>query len=274
MKKQLFTIITLSISIFVYGQIDTIYSNNEKIPCNIKEITSDAVKFSYEGEDIVNSIYKNSIQKIVMKSGRVQVFSESTLFKKVESPNDFENVTITQLESDVKGLFRIGDVSSKAKGTTTLSNQERVKERAYRKIKMQASLMGANVIYLTNQRTEGNKYGGYFQSGSTAETNLTGISYNNILPSYDEFKKNIKEKTNFIAVYKTSLWSGSDDLGNLKVNISFVISNISNENGIITIEGKLGTLKPAKYRLVSFNENSFNIFFEDKSTMYNYKINL
>jgi len=274
MKNLFLTIIALKISTLCIGQVDTIFSNNEKIPCNIKEITGEEVRYSYEGEDLINTLYKNAVQKIVMKSGRVQTFSETILYKKIETPDDFEKVTVTQIESDIKGLFRIGDVSSKAKGTTTLSNQERVKERAYRKIKMQASLMGANVIYLTNQRTEGNKYGGYFQSGSTAETNLTGISYNNILPSYDEFKKNIKEKSNFIAVYKTSLWSGSDDLGNLKVNIPFVISNISNENGIITIEGKLGTLKPSKYRLVSFNENSFNIFYEDKSTMYNYKINL
>ena len=50
--------------------------------------------------------------------------------------------TITQVEGEIKGLFKVGEVSSKAKGTTTFSNQERVKERAYKKLKIQAAMMG------------------------------------------------------------------------------------------------------------------------------------
>lgn len=38
-------------------------------------------------------------------------------------------MTVTAVESEVKGLFKVGDVSAKAVGTTELSNQERVKNR-------------------------------------------------------------------------------------------------------------------------------------------------
>src|ERR1035437_2236384 len=224
MKKQILTSIAIILATFCFGQSDTIFSNNQKISCSVKELTPDAVKYTFSGEDLVNSIYKNSVQKIVFKSGRVQTFAEATSYKTVESVDDFENVTITQVEGEIKGLYKIGDVSSKAKGTTTLSNQERVKERAYKKIKIQAAMMGANIIYLTNQRTEGNKMGGYFQSGSTAETNLTGIAYTNQLPDIEDFKKMIVDKRDFAAVFEAKLWSSASDMSLSALENKFTIS--------------------------------------------------
>ena len=55
------------------------------------------------------------------------------------------------------------------------------------RLKMVAAMMGANAVYLTNQRTEGNKIG-YFSS-SSAETNLTGVAYTNRLPDFNAFKE-------------------------------------------------------------------------------------
>lgn len=275
MKTQILTLITLAITNLGYGQTDTIFSNNEKIPCSVKEITPDAVKYAFPGEDLTNSIYKNSVQKIVFKSGRVQTFAEATSFKKINGVDDFENVTITQVESEVRGLFKVGDVSSKAKGTTTLSNQERVKERAYRKMKIVAAMMGANIIYLTNQRTEGNKMGGYYQSGSTAETNLTGISYTNQLPNLEEFQKVINEKKSFTAIQEAKLWSSASDMTKTDFFNNFVISSITNENGLIIINGSLeGVLNYKLFRVVSFDNDYFNIYYEDKSTSYNIKIKI
>ncbi|NWJ52202.1 MAG: hypothetical protein HXX14_15205 [Bacteroidetes bacterium] len=275
MKKQVLTSIAILIAAICFGQSDTIFSNNQKIACSVKELTPDAVKYTYPGEDLINSIYKNSVQKIVFKNGRVQTFAEATSYKTVASVNDYENVTITQVEGEVKGLFKIGDVSSKAKGTTTLSNQERVKERAYKKLKIQAAMMGANIIYLTNQRTEGNKMGGYFQSGSTAETNLTGIAYTNQLPDIEDFKKIIADKRDFQAVFETKLWSSASDMSLAALENKFTISEITNENGLIMIKGQLeGVSSYSKFRVVSFTKEFFNIFYEDKSTVYNIRIQL
>jgi hypothetical protein len=263
------------ISLVSFSQTDTIYSNNEKIACSVKEILPDAVKYVFPGEDLINTIYKNTVQKIVFKSGRVQTFSESTSYKKVQSVFDYENVTVTQVESEIKGLYKAGDVSSKAKGTTTLSNQERVKERAYRKLKIQAAMLGSNIVYLTDQRTEGNKAGSYYQAGSSAETNLTGIAYTNTLPSYQEFLNIINNRKIFTTLKEISLWSSSSDFSEKNYNTQFTIFNINNENGLIQIDGQIdGVSKYKKFRVVNFSKDSFTIFYEDKSTAYNVIIRL
>jgi len=275
MKKQILTSILVISTILSFGQTDTIFSNNEKIPCSVKEVTPDAVKYTFIGEDLITTIYKNIVQKIVFKSGRVQIFSESTSFKKVASVTDFENVTVTQVESEVRGLFKVGDVSSKAKGTTTLSNQERVKERAYDKLKIQAAMQGANIIYLTDMRTEGNKPGGYYQYGSSSEASLTGVAYTTQLPSFKDFESLVKDKRNFIAMHVWKLFSSSSDMTEMDIQTKFKITNIINENGLIILEGQLdGVSKYSKFRVVSFSSDSFNIFYEDKSTAYNIKIKI
>lgn len=275
MKGQIITIIAVAFSTACFGQTDTIFSNNEKISCIVKEISPDAVKFSYPGEDLVNSLYKNSVQKIVFKSGRVQTFAEATSFKKVASVDDYENVTTTQVEGEVRGLFKVGDVSSKAKGTTTLSNQERVKERAYRKLKIVAAMMGANIVYLTDQRTEGNKAGTYYQAGSSAETNLTGIAYTNLLPSIDEFKAAIGDRKSFIVTEEAKLWSSASDMTKTPMRSMFIVTSITNENGIITLNADLqGESKYKVFRVVSFDKEYFNVYYEDRSTSYNLKVKI
>ena len=275
MKKQILTSLAIALTTLCFGQVDTIFSNNEKIPCNVKEITQDAVKYTFQGEDLVNTLYKNSVQKIVFKSGRIQTFAEATSFKTVTGVDDFENVTITQVENEIKGLFKIGDLSSKAKGATTLSNQERVKERAFRKIKIIAAMMGANIIYVTNQRTEGNKAGGYYQSGSSAETNLTGVAYTNQLPSIEDFKKIVTDKKNFSAIEEAKIWSSASDMSKSIIQKSFTINSITNESGLIILNGLLqGESKYTSFRVVRFDKEYFNIFYEDKSTSYNIKIKI
>jgi len=275
MKKEILTIVAIALTTLCYGQIDTIFSNNEKITCNVKEITPDAVKYTYPGEELLNSMYKNSVQKIVFKNGRVQTFAEATSFKKVNSVDDFENVAVTQVESEIKGLFKLGEVGSKAKGTTTLSNQERVKDRAYRKMKIVAAMMGANIIYLTNQRTEGNKPGAHDHAGTSAEANLSGVAYTNLLPSIDEFKKLINDKKNFTAMQETKLWSSASDMTKTSIQSKFIINSITNESGLIMINGILQeTPKNITFRVVSFDQEYFNVYYEDKISSYNLKIKI
>ncbi|MBB6502938.1 hypothetical protein [Pedobacter cryoconitis] len=272
-KRSLTGIAVLAFSLNSFAQTDTLYSNNKKIPCVVKEITEDAVKYSYPNEDLINSVYKNSLQKIVFKSGRVQVFTESSSLKQVSGVRDYENVTVTAIENEIKGLYKIGDVSSKAVGTTALANQERVKNRAYRKLKIQAAMMGGNIIYLTNQRTEGNKAGGYFTASSSAETNLTGVSYNNVIPNLEEFKKLQGEHKDFSSFEEYKL-GGSDSDFSYKQSIrTFVVSNVRDDNGIVTLEGELeGEHKISQFRLVGFTNEYFSIFYRDKSTVYNISV--
>jgi hypothetical protein len=188
---------------------------------------------------------------------------------------DYDKVTITSVESEVRGLYKISDVSSKAKGTTVYSNQERVKERAYRKMKIQAAMFGANVVYLTNQRTEGNKHGSYFTSGSTAETNLTGVAYSNALADFDGFKKLIGNHSTVVAIQKFELGASDSDVSQENINKVLTINNIVNDNGIVYIEGNLqGEKNVSRFQLVKFSGNNFSIAFKEKGTAYNFVVSI
>ena len=274
--KALFIIaVFLTFNFALYAQTDTVISNNQKIACSVKEITPDAVKYTFPGEDIINTVYKNTVQKIIFKSGRVQTFAEATSYKSVQNVMDYNNVTTTMVESEVRGLFKLNDVSSKSKGTTVYSSQERVKDRAYRKLKIQAAMFGANIVLLTNQRTEGNKYGSYFSSSSTAETNLTGIAYSNQLPDYEKFKNLIGTNTNFVAIKKFELGASDSDVSQDDVNKPFIITKITNDNGIVVIEGKLkGENNIDVFQLANFNNDNFAIAYKYKGAAYNYIIKI
>lgn len=217
MKNKLLILVTLSISSTAFCQMDTIYSNNEKLAVNVKEITEDAVKYTYPNEDLINTSYKNTIQKIVLKSGRIQTFNEASAFNKVNSIQDFEKVTISNVESEVKGLFKIADVGAKAKGGSTFSSMEKVRNRAYNKIKIQSAMMGANVVYLAHQNTEGNKMGGYWQAGSTTETILTGVAYSNSVLDYNSLKSKLGDKTTFNVVKEYRLGTSSMEYSENKI---------------------------------------------------------
>ena len=137
MKKYHLVVIFISVAHFVHGQdkLDTIFTSNKVIPCEITEITPEAIKFTYPGESIANSMYKNRVHKIVFKSGRIETFASSTSYKDVKSGHDWGDVSITSVESEVRGLFKLDEVSAKAKGTTVYANMNKVKDRAYKKFK-------------------------------------------------------------------------------------------------------------------------------------------
>jgi hypothetical protein len=258
---------------FCFGQTDTIYTFSDIIPCSVKEITPEAIKYTYPDEDVLISIYKNSVTKIVFKNGRVQTFAEALSLKEVRGADDFEKVSITRVEGEIKGLYRIGDVGAKAKGTTTLSNQQRVKERAYRKMKILAAMMGGNIVYLTDQRTQGNQFGTEYQAGNTAEANISGIAYATKLPNYNEFTRLIGDKKSFNSFVEVSMASSASDMTITGDARRLDILEIREEGGFIYLYGNLQYENSIKqFRIVSYNNESFTIFYVKRNTAYNYRI--
>jgi len=258
-----------------FAQTDTIFANTGPIACTVKEISTDAISYVYPGEDITNTVYKNAVTQIRFKSGRVQKFSEATSYKEVKDVKDFENVATTSLEADVKGLFRVGEVSAKAKGTTAYSNQETVKKRAYSKMKMGAAMQGGNVVFLTNQQSGGNTNGGRYGGANSSETNLSGVVYATHIPSFDEFKKLIGNKKTFTANEKSSLWSSASEVETIPATNVLNVKSVENESGAIYITGTLEkNANQTRFRVVNFTKDSFTVYFEDKSTAFNYKFKL
>jgi hypothetical protein len=271
-KIPIFTFICTILISNCNAQSDTIFTNNEKIVCIVKKSTQDAVEYTYPGEEMINTLYKNTIQKIVFKSGRVQVFAETTSYKTVRSADDFENVTFTSVQSEVNGLYKLGEVSAKAAGTTVYSSMEKVKERAYKKMKIVAAMMGSNIIYLTQNSTIGNQVGSAFQAGHATATNVSGVAYSNKIPKIEDFKNLIEDKKRFQCVESYKMSQRDSDLEYRKFNREMLLLNIENESGLIIINAKIGSVDNEKFRVISFNNEEFIIMVKDGEKIYNYKI--
>ena len=255
-----------------FAQTDTIYTNNEKISCSVKQVTSDAINFVYPGEEMINSIYKNTVEKIVFKSGRIQIFAEATNYKTVKGVDDFENVSLTSIETEIKGLFKLGDLSSKAKGTTTMSSMEKVKERAIYKLKVTAAMMGANIIYLNQNTTTGNQVGTKYQAGKSTETNLAGYAYSNKLPNYDDFEKSINNKVVFKSIEQTKMSQRDSDFDKWETLDNVYIIKIYKESGLIMVKAQIEGVKFDTFRVISFTNEHFTLVYKDGERIYNYKI--
>ena len=169
--------------------LDSIFTSEGLILAKVKSVEPDVITYTFLNEEVVTSIYKNTVRKIRFTSGRIQIITEALALKEVKSGFDYEQVSITRLESETKGLIKLDEVFTKAVGTTVLSNIITVKERAFRKLKTQAAMLGGNLVYMLDQSTVGNQIGGRYQSGKATETILSGIVYTNNLPKLMMLKK-------------------------------------------------------------------------------------
>lgn len=247
--------------------------NGEKVLAKVKEITPEAIKFSYPDEDLINTVYRSRVQRIAFNSGRVQTFRSESLFKTVNSVEDYSNVTVTGVEADIAALTRVGRVGAKATGATTLSSIERVKNRAYRKMKTEAAMMGGNVVFLLDQWTTGNVIGTEYQAGSSTETNLTGTVYTDQPINYDDFMKVLGENTEFLTKERYKLRSGSSNVSKNVYVKHLSIDSISHENGLITLHGKLdGTRRYTSFQLASYDNEGFNIFYSTGTIAFNIRV--
>jgi hypothetical protein len=274
MKNFLFSISILCIvsSVTAQSSYDSIYTFNEGVlAVTVKEITSDAVKYAYPNEDLLNSIAKNSIQRIVFKSGRTQVFAEASSFKKVTCVEDWENVSISRLESEVKGLYKIGDVSVKAK-SGGFASSSKIKDRAYRKLKIEAALKGANVVYVVEETSVGNQMGNQYSAGQAAETQISGIAYTNVLPKFEDFVKVLEGKS-VVLINEVELGNNSMDFKIESIpNTPTVISNPQHKDNLIFVNAKIQGAKTSEFRVTNFNETSIILMDEYKGKITNYTL--
>ncbi len=253
---------------------DTIYMGTQKVACNVKEVSPEAVWYYYPGETVVNSVYINAIQKIVFKSGRVQTFAAATSYKTVNNCDDYDNVTFTTIASEVHGIYKLGDVSAKARGTTKFADENKVKERAMRKLKIRAAMMGGNIVLLNQNQTTSNGFGGIY-SGATSSI-MEGVAYTSKLPDIKDFNELVGNKTSFQTIEEIRLQSGGEDMEYIPFVKHVIIQKISNENGLIMIDALIDGLEGGgtNYRVVNFSKDEFTLLFMDDSDIYNIRVKL
>ena len=275
MKKLLTVTLILAISAnMIYAQTatqDSIFTSEGLILANVKKIAPDVVEYSFPNEELVTSIYKNTVRKIRFKSGRVQLFTEAIALNNIESVYDYEKVNLTRSEGETKGLIKIDEVFAKAVGTTVLSNITTVKERAFRKLKIQAAMLGGNLLYMLDQSTVGNQVGGQYQSGKATETILSGLVYTNNLPKFEDFKKMIGDKRLFEPYSSLYIGRNSTDIEtNNNFPIQVIFESIYEENRFVYVKiKKVREIEGDVLRVVSFDDDKIIVTWKDKDRIYN-----
>ncbi|MDX5339917.1 MAG: hypothetical protein LPK25_12865 [Cyclobacteriaceae bacterium] len=195
MKKIFFSLLAaMSLSTIAFAQksVDLLHSLDGPLEVQVVEVGFNTIKYTYPNEKTVYSISKHQVSKIEFASGRVEAYESP--FKPVMGLDDWENVYITYIPEDVAGLNPLGELFSKATGVTSLSSINNVKNRALDKLKAEASMLGANIVYVGNMYQRGNTYGGENQAGTSTQTTFSGTGFSSQVYNSGEIKNYLSGK--------------------------------------------------------------------------------
>jgi|SRR5690554_111108 len=263
--KTLIKLMVIFNCITLKAQTDTLFTRIEKIPCTVKQIGTETISFSYPNEELINTIKKRDVKKIIFKSGREQIFRELTSFKTIHGADDYKNVTMTISPNDVNGLFQIANLTSKEQAGTIFANMEKIKQKAIDKLRIKAAMMGANYVYYQENRTTG-----YSASNQGYTTYLEGVAYSNILPDFNSFKEKIDSKKDFHTSEIISYNGKSEIYKKKNISNKFEIINIEDKEGFIEVEIKMNK-KSEYYKVISFNNETFILMKSDNKKITNLK---
>ena len=176
-KSAFLFLVSLTLSTFSFAQSknDVLHLLDGPKEVQLKEVGFNTIKYTFPNESTVYSVSKHQVTKIEFASGREEIFDSP--FKPVKGLDDFKQVYISYNPDDIAGLDPKGELFSKATGVTTLSSINNVKNRAMDKLKAEASMLGANVVFVGNVYQRGNQYGGENQAGNSTQTTFSGTAY-------------------------------------------------------------------------------------------------
>lgn len=172
MKKFLITVSVLLFAAALYARqennpaADTIvHIAGPKMIVNVSHITGSKIFYTYPDKDNIFEIERKQVEKVVFRSGRVEVFNKPAF--QVIDEEDWRAVFITQKAEEVEGLYLRGEVEVVA---AAARNRRQTIHNAEIRLKKQAAAMNANVVHLTNTEFRG----GY---GDVPSITLKGLAY-------------------------------------------------------------------------------------------------
>ncbi|WP_367916044.1 hypothetical protein [Leadbetterella sp. DM7] len=173
MKKFIFTLAVTMSGITAFSQDIIRTHKGETIEGKVTEMGDRTIKFKYSGEDMINSLSKNLVSEIKFESGRTQKVSEKI---EINGEQDWEKVIITNLESDVAGLTRVGEIMAKAQNNWSYTtNVGKLEKKAMDKLKRDAAKQGCHAILIL---TTTSKAGNNRETLSGApKASVTGVMY-------------------------------------------------------------------------------------------------
>ena len=194
MKIRKITLITLvvlasSISTTTWGQetsqasLDTIYKlGGRTLLVNVINVGITDVLYKKPEDKTIYSIERKQIQRIVYKTGKVDVFNKPIL--EMIGEDEWESVWVTENKSDVDGLYKYGVITGSSPSSSR--SKKAAKKNAIIILQKKAVNMGGNVILITKAEMKG----GYGEiPGYDMEAEVYG--YN---PPPEEEKESDKKK--------------------------------------------------------------------------------
>ncbi len=133
----------------------------------VVEVKEKAILFIYKGEEAVNTIGVNAIDKITFSSGRVQKCTEKVI---VNSEMDWEKVKVVYDKDEVTGLKSLGKIEKHSNGAWSFHNSTgHYMAKAIKKAKKEAAKRGAFIILVVNESTEAGGHNKYPDSSIICE---------------------------------------------------------------------------------------------------------
>lgn len=142
-----------------------VYLGGRSAPVSIVNMTSNRIQFTRQGESEISEIDRKQVEKIIYRTGRVEVLNRP-VFEMVSEDN-WRHVFLTEDQEEIAGLYERGPVEVTAAAArnrpTTLRNAEI-------RLKREAVALGANMILVTHTEFRG----GY---GDVPSITMRGIAY-------------------------------------------------------------------------------------------------
>jgi len=259
------------------AQSDKIILNGEVKNVIVEEVGTNHIRYKYPNENASYTISKHRVEKIIFESGREEVFESP--FKPVNSVNDYEMVYLSYNTQDVEGLKPLGQVFSKATGVTTLASINNVNNRAVRKVKMEAAMLGANVVLVGNTFQRGNQYGNENVPGNATMTSISGTAYTTNPSNY-----NLEEVRGFLENYQYLLFQSEQlnrnafdkksklhQMYDQKLNVMlFSFDKIYEKDGFLYVSTNGLKSKTNELKVLYANEENITLVEQHKNSIYNY----
>lgn len=276
-KKSILSLVIFASFSSAFGQKqpDVLFLLDGQKEVSIKEVGLNSIKYAYPNEETVYTISRHQVTKIVFSSGREEVF-ESPI-KEVNGLDDFEKVFITYNPEDIAGLEPTGELFSKATGVTTLSSINEVKNRALDKLKAEAAMIGANVVFIGDVYQRGNQFGGQNQAGSSTQTTFNGTGYST--KKIDPTKAKELVNTRSFHHYQThklnrNAWSPERTIATIygedRKPIMFKITEVFEKEGEIYVKTKDLPTKARELKVIHADEEALILMERNEKITTNY----
>ena len=113
MKKRMILMGVMAVvAMGLKAQNKVVLRSGEELNVKIVQNGETSIQYQFPGEEMLNEKNKREIKYIMYASGRREECSQGIEVPVIKSKNDWKNVVITYVESDVIGLKRVGEVKA------------------------------------------------------------------------------------------------------------------------------------------------------------------